>query len=200
MMTKDFNRHDAKAATQMYAPDARFVTVRGDLMEGQPAIEKGMASIFGTRAKNASLRTLNVAIKFIRPDIALVHVTNELSGLVAPDGQTLPSHQELSLRVFAKESGIWRVAALPQHHGQVLQRTVKRNPAWAFEEDGRATKRPHQYGGIFLGWLANAASHPAAPGPFSTLFHLLNRSVSRAPAPKSSPAARSRKSRRGAQT
>jgi uncharacterized protein (TIGR02246 family) len=111
MMTEDFNRHDAKAATQMYAPDARFVTVRGDLMDGQPAIEKGMASIFGTRAKNASLRTLDVAVRFVRPDIALVHVTNELSGLVAPDGQTLPPHRELSLRVFAKQSGVWSVAA-----------------------------------------------------------------------------------------
>jgi uncharacterized protein (TIGR02246 family) len=111
MMTEDFNRHDAKAATQMYAPDARFVTVRGEVMDGQPAIEKGMASIFSTRAKNASLRTLDVAVRFIRPDIALVHVTNERSGLVAPDGQTLPSHQELSLRVFAKESGVWSVAA-----------------------------------------------------------------------------------------
>jgi len=110
-MTEDFNHDDAKAATQMYAPNARFATVRGEVMDGQPAIEKGMASIFGTRAKNASLRTLDVAVRFIRSDIALVHVTNELSGLVAPDGQTLPSHQELSLRVFVKESGVWSVAA-----------------------------------------------------------------------------------------
>jgi hypothetical protein len=29
-------------------------------------------------------------------------------------------------------------------------------------EDGSATTRLHRYGGIF-GWLANAASHPAAP-------------------------------------
>jgi hypothetical protein len=29
-------------------------------------------------------------------------------------------------------------------------------------EDGRATTRPHRYGGIFLGWLANAASHPGS--------------------------------------
>ncbi len=110
-MTEDFNRHDAKAATQMYVPDARFVTVRGEVMDGQPAIENGLASILGTRAKNASQRTLDVAVRFIRPDIALVHVTNELSGLVAPDGQALPSHQELSLRVFVKESGVWSVAA-----------------------------------------------------------------------------------------
>ena len=51
MMTEDFNRHDAKAATQMYAPDARFVTVRGEVMGGQPTIEKGMTSIFGTPAE-----------------------------------------------------------------------------------------------------------------------------------------------------
>jgi hypothetical protein len=38
-------------------------------------------------------------------------VTNELSGLVAPDGQNLPSHQELSLRVFVKDDGVWRVAS-----------------------------------------------------------------------------------------
>jgi len=110
-MTEGFNRHDANAAAQMYEPDARFVTVRGEVLNGQPAIEKGLASILGTRAKNSSQRTLDVVVKLLRPDIALVHVTNELSGLVAPDGQTLPSHQEISLRVFVKESGVWRVAA-----------------------------------------------------------------------------------------
>jgi uncharacterized protein (TIGR02246 family) len=110
-MTEGFNRHDGKAAAQMYEPDARFVTVRGEVMNGQPAIEKGLASILSTRAKNTSQRTLDVAVKFLRPDVARVHVTNELSGLVAPDGQALPSHQELSLRVFVKEAGAWRVAA-----------------------------------------------------------------------------------------
>jgi uncharacterized protein (TIGR02246 family) len=111
VMTEEFNRHDAKAASQMYLPDAQFVTVRGEVMNGQSAIEKGLASIVGTRAKNATQRTLDVAVKFVRPDVALVHVKNELSGLVATDGQALPSHQELSLRVFIKESGVWRVAA-----------------------------------------------------------------------------------------
>jgi uncharacterized protein (TIGR02246 family) len=111
VMTDAFNRHEAEAATQMYAPDVRFVTVRGEVMDGRPAVEKGLASILGTRAKDASQRTLDVAVRFVRPDVALVHVTNELSGLVTPDGRTLPSHQECSLRVFVKESGVWQVAA-----------------------------------------------------------------------------------------
>jgi uncharacterized protein (TIGR02246 family) len=110
-MTEGFNCHDGKAAARMYEPDARFVTVRGETMNGQLAIENGLASILGSRARNASQRTLDVVVKFLRPDVALAHVTNELSGLVALDGQALPSHQELSLRVFVKEAGIWRVAA-----------------------------------------------------------------------------------------
>ena len=113
----------------MYEPDARFVTVRGEVMNGQPAIEKGLAAILGTRAKNASQRTLDVAVRFPRPDVALVNVTNELSGLVAPDGQTLPSHQELSLRVFVREAGVVAGDGLPEHFGQALRRSVKRAKA-----------------------------------------------------------------------
>jgi len=110
-MTEGFNSHDGRAASRMYMPEARLVTVRGEVMESQAAIEKGLTSIFETRAKTATHRTLNVSIRLLRPDIALVHVTNELSGLVAPDGTALPSHQELSLRVLAKQDGRWQVAA-----------------------------------------------------------------------------------------
>ena len=53
-----------------------------------------------------------------RPDVAIVHVTNEMSGLVAPDGQKLPSHQEMSLRVFVKNNGQWQIAAF---HNTLIQ-------------------------------------------------------------------------------
>ncbi len=110
-MTEGFNSHDGRAASSMYSPDARLVTVRGEVMDGRAEIEKGLSSIFASRAKSAMHRTLDVSIRFLRPDIALAHVTNELSGLVAPDGQSLPAHQELSLRVFTKSDGKWQVAA-----------------------------------------------------------------------------------------
>ena len=110
-MTTGFNTHDAPTASRMYTPNARLVTVRGEVMNGRAEIEKGLSSIFATRAKNARLRTLGVDIRFLRSDVAVAHVTNELSGLVGPDGQGLPAHQELSLRVFTKENGQWWVAA-----------------------------------------------------------------------------------------
>ena len=110
-MTEGFNSHDGKAASRMYAQDARLVTVRGDVMNGRAEIEKGLSAIFATRAKNATHSTKDVTIRMIKPDVAFAYVVNELSGLVTPDGQSLPAHQELSLRVFVRDGGIWQVAA-----------------------------------------------------------------------------------------
>ena len=110
-MTDGFNNHDGAAASRMYLPGAPLVTVRGEVMKGQAEIEKGLSSIFATRARAATHKTQSVSIRFLRPDVALAHVTNELSGLIAPDGQALPPHQELSLRVFTKTDDGWKVAA-----------------------------------------------------------------------------------------
>ena len=87
-------------------------------MKGVAQIEKGLAMIFQTRGGDVTLKTLEVSVRFIRPDVALAHVRNELSGLVSPDGKTLPPHQELSVRVFVKNDGAWRISAF---HNTIVQ-------------------------------------------------------------------------------
>ena len=109
--TEAFSKHDAKAFTRFYTPDAELVTVRGERMKGAAEIEKGIAAIFATRAKAVTLKTLDVTVRFIRPDVAVAHVTNELSGLVSTEGEQLPAHRELSIRVLVKEQGRWLVTA-----------------------------------------------------------------------------------------
>jgi len=109
--TEAFNKHDAKAFVSFYSPNAELVTVRGERMNGTLEIEQGLASIFATRAKMATLKTLDVTIRFIRPDVAIAHVTNEMSGVVNAEGETQSPHRELSIRVLVKDKGIWRVSA-----------------------------------------------------------------------------------------
>jgi uncharacterized protein (TIGR02246 family) len=117
--TAAFTRHDAKAWVKLCTPDARLVTVRGESMNGIGEIEKGLTTIFQTRGRNVTLKTLEVAVRFIRPDVALAHVTNELSGLASPEGQTQPPHQELSIRVLVKDQGVWRITAF---HNTIVQK------------------------------------------------------------------------------
>ena len=109
--TDAFSRHDAKAWVKFCTREAQLVTVRGEYMNGVGEIEKGLTTIFQTRGRNVTLITLGVVVRFIRPDVALAHVTNELSGLVGAEGQTLPSHQELSLRVLVNDQGGRRITA-----------------------------------------------------------------------------------------
>ena len=117
--TEAFNRRDAKAWARFCTPDAQLVTVRGESMQGIGAIEKGLATVFETRARRAMLETLDISVRFIRPDVALAHVTNEMHGLLSPEGQTLAPHRELSIRVLVKDQGVWRITAF---HNTMLQR------------------------------------------------------------------------------
>jgi uncharacterized protein (TIGR02246 family) len=117
--TDAFTRHDATAWVKFCTPDAQLVTVRGESMRGAAEIEKGLTRIFETRGRKVTLKTLNVTVQFIRPDVALAHVTNELSGLLSPEGQTLPSDQELSMRVLVKNQGTWLMTAF---HNTILQK------------------------------------------------------------------------------
>lgn len=107
-----FNNHDAAAAASFYAPDADLVNVRGDLMKGSAEIERGLARAFTTRYRDATMKRGEIRIRFVRPDVALAYVTNEISGVPDASGGKAPAQRELGMRVFVKDGGVWRIAAL----------------------------------------------------------------------------------------
>jgi len=116
--TEAFNQHDAKAWARVCTPDARLVTVRGESMNGVAEIERGLATIFETRARQAQLKTLDIAVRFIRADVALAYVTNQMSGVNSASGGAQPPHTELSIRVVVKDRGSWRITAF---HNTIVQ-------------------------------------------------------------------------------
>jgi uncharacterized protein (TIGR02246 family) len=123
---KGFNAHDAKLTAQAYMADSDLVTVRGDFVKGRTEIEKRLTGLFATTGKNATQRMLDISIRFIRDDVALAHVSIEMSGLVSPTGQAPPPHRELNLRVYVNDGGSWRVAAF---HNTLLAAPTAAEPA-----------------------------------------------------------------------
>ena len=67
-MTEGLNKHDAVAASRMYTSDAEFTNVAGMTAKGAAEIEKFLAAGFRTRLKLATQKTMNVTIRFIRPE------------------------------------------------------------------------------------------------------------------------------------
>jgi uncharacterized protein (TIGR02246 family) len=52
-MTEGFNKHDARAASQMYTVDADFVTVRGERAKGASELERQLAAIFANTSEGS---------------------------------------------------------------------------------------------------------------------------------------------------
>ena len=107
-MDDAFNSHKPDSA--LFTPDADFVNVNGTWLRGAAAIESGRRAAFETRLKNAHTKSLEMWIRFIRPDVAIVHVTSETAGITASDGRELPPQKELNIRVLTRENGQWLVA------------------------------------------------------------------------------------------
>jgi len=108
-MTAAFNRH--ATITPLVAEDADFVTVLGMWSKGAAEIDRNRRRRFETALKDASVTTLDVRVRFIKPDVAVAHVTQEMKGMLDSDGAKLPLHRELSTRVFVKKDGRWLLTA-----------------------------------------------------------------------------------------
>ena len=111
------NKHDAKAIVTLYTSDGDLVNVFGGWWKGQAQIENGLKTHFDAELKRARFTTSDVQIRFIKPDVAVAHVTNQVSGIVGSNGQEVPTHGERSLRVFVKQNGNWVMTAF--HNTQV---------------------------------------------------------------------------------
>ena len=105
-----FNRHEAPRSAS-FTPDADFVNVYGMWRKGPAEIESRQRERMETVLKEAKITLLDLRIRFIRPDVAIVHELHEMSGMLNDDGEKMPPHQELGIRVLVKEQGKWLITA-----------------------------------------------------------------------------------------
>ncbi len=124
-LTTAFNTRDDQAAAGLTTTDADFVTVTGNWSKGSADYLAARRARFATALKNASIRVVDIRIRFLRPDVALAHVTHEIRGMLDGDGKELPPHTELSLRVFVREHGKWLMTAF--HNTTVAMPTESTN-------------------------------------------------------------------------
>jgi len=110
-MTTAFNTRDDQATASLTTTNVDFVTVTGNWSKSSADYIAARRARFATALKNASIRVIDIKIRFLKPDVALAHVTHEIRGMLDADGKELPPHTELSLRVFVREHGKWLMTA-----------------------------------------------------------------------------------------
>ena len=88
-----------------FGEDADYVVINGNYIKGRVAIEQGHQRIFDTVYKDTTLTLEVKQIRFLRSDIAVVHVSGRLEG---PKDDT---HAAMITMVMTKEKQGWKIAA-----------------------------------------------------------------------------------------
>jgi len=103
-----WNAHDGKAFAAPFAADADYVIVNGMTLKGREAIEAGHTQIFTTIYKDSRNAATIKSVRFLRPDVAIVHVEWNLE--FKAGGEARQGHA-MNTMVMAKEGGKWHIAA-----------------------------------------------------------------------------------------
>ena len=113
-----WNRHDMKAAAALFTEDADFVNVNGRFWKGRDVIESNHVETHATMFKDSIWTTVGTSIRFLTPDVALVHVKWGLRGDTNPNGTARPPREGFFTQVFVKRNGGWLITA--SHNTNIL--------------------------------------------------------------------------------
>jgi uncharacterized protein (TIGR02246 family) len=110
-----WNIGDAKAFSVRFAEEGSFTNIRGTVFYGHQAFEDRHAEIFSTFFKGSKLTMTVNKIRFVRPDVAIVDISTELSELHGtPPGIKVEADGRIHTRlqnVFVKDGGEWNIAS-----------------------------------------------------------------------------------------
>ena len=103
-----WNAHDGKAFAAPFAADADYVVVNGMYTKGRDEIEKGHTGIFTTIYKDSRNIGTVKSVRFLRKDVAVVHVAWNLE--FTAGGARRTAHA-LNTMIMTKDKGKWGIAA-----------------------------------------------------------------------------------------
>jgi uncharacterized protein (TIGR02246 family) len=125
-MAAAWNAGDAAAYAALFTADATYVAFNGQMMHGRTAIEDGHRWLFEgpLRSSRMTHSTGPAAaerhIRFIRPDVALIHTAG--GGVqLAGTAELTPDRESAVSLVLVDDDGSWQIAAFQntrrQHAG-----------------------------------------------------------------------------------
>lgn len=102
-----WNRHDLDAGLAFFAEDADFVNVVGQWWRGRVEIVERLGACHAERFRDSTLRITSVSIRFLRFDVAVVHLAWTLTGDRGPDGRGLPLRRGLITLTTSRHKARW---------------------------------------------------------------------------------------------
>jgi uncharacterized protein (TIGR02246 family) len=111
-----WNTHNVHAVAAIYTVDCDFVNNFGDVTHGRDGMEKTfgpfMTGVYSATHQSGTVKS----IRFVKPDVAAVDVTWEMTGALNQDGTPRPTRKGLHSLVMTKQDdGTWEIAVMHVH-------------------------------------------------------------------------------------
>ncbi len=108
-----WNRHDPDGLVESLTDDGQFVTVNGVWMTNRGEFLKLMQKLHGAGGpfRTSHRETLEMHVRMLAPDAAMVHSRFRVSGDVEEDGKAIV-REGVGIRVVRKLDGAWRTVAV----------------------------------------------------------------------------------------
>lgn len=106
-----WDRDDAKGMAACWAANGDLVNPFGRVAKGRRAVEQLLAEEHSGFVKNTQFASRVEAIRFLKPDVAVVDVSWLITGAHAADGTELEPVKGTYAAVMCKSKGRWEVSA-----------------------------------------------------------------------------------------
>ena len=121
-MMKGWNAKNGVEFAKPFAEDADYVVINGRQIKGRTAIAKAHQGIFDTIYKNSTISYTVETIRFLRSDVAVVHVAGSLKVTEGDSNRTTNARITL---VVTKTDGKWEIAAFQNTEVQNADKAKK---------------------------------------------------------------------------
>jgi uncharacterized protein (TIGR02246 family) len=109
MFCNAWAKHDGHELAKIMAEDVDFVTVGGVWLQGRANFEKYHTRLLAGRFSNASNTPLEIRVRFVRPDEAILHWSWTIQGDKDPNGSARPKRFGIMTMVAKKTDNGWKV-------------------------------------------------------------------------------------------
>ena len=103
-------KHDGHELAKIMAEDVDFVTVATVYLHGRADFEKFHTRLLSGRFKDATNTLLESTVRFLRPDMAVVHWSWKIEGDKNADGSARQPRFGMMVMLAEKRAGAWLVS------------------------------------------------------------------------------------------
>src|SRR6516164_6800711 len=109
--------HNGHKLAGIMAEDVDFVTVRGVWLQGRANFEKYHTRILSGRFRDSTNTPLEIRVRFLHPDEAVVHWSWAIEGEKGADGSLQPKRFGIMTMVARKTDKGWKVVVAQNTNG-----------------------------------------------------------------------------------